>query len=73
MIKVMIDFGIAKSGDKTSTSTNQTFVGATLDYSPIEQILRVINATFREFIILKHRKSASITPLFVSIPFSARN
>jgi len=54
----LLDFGIAKSGDKTSTITNQTFVGATLDYSPIEQILRVIDATFREFIILKHKENA---------------
>ncbi len=54
----LLDFGIAKSGDKTSTITNQTFVGATLDYSPIEQILRVIDATFREFIILKHKEKA---------------
>lgn len=54
----LLDFGIAKSGDRTSTITNQTFVGATLDYSPIEQILRVIDATFREFIILKHKEKA---------------
>ncbi len=54
----LLDFGIAKSGDNTSTITNQTFVGATLDYSPIEQILRVIDATFREFIILKHKEKA---------------
>jgi serine/threonine protein kinase len=54
----LLDFGIAKSGDRTSTITNQTFVGATLDYSPIEQILRVIDATFREFILLKHKTEA---------------
>ncbi len=54
----LLDFGIAKSGDKTSTITNQTFVGATLDYSPIEQILRVIDAAFREFILLKHKEKA---------------
>lgn len=54
----LLDFGIAKSGDKFSTITNQTFVGATLDYSPIEQILRVIDAAFREFILLKHKEKA---------------
>ena len=54
----LLDFGIAKSGDKTSTVTNQTFVGATLNYSPIEQILCVIDPTFREFIILKHKAEA---------------
>lgn len=55
----LLDFGIAKSVDNAaSTITNQTFVGATLNYSPIEQILRVIDPTFREFIILKHQKEA---------------
>ncbi|CAN5425118.1 hypothetical protein BH20ACI1_BH20ACI1_08270 [soil metagenome] len=54
----LLDFGIAKSGESKSAITNQTFVGATLDYSPIEQILRVIDATFREFIILKHKEKA---------------
>lgn len=52
----LLDFGIAKSVDSGAfTITNQTFVGATLNYSPIEQILRVMNATFREFILLKHK------------------
>ena len=50
----LLDFGIAKSGDGTQTMTNHTFVGATLNYSPIEQILPVIDPTFREFIKLKH-------------------
>ncbi len=54
----LLDFGIAKSGENKSAITNQTFIGATLDYSPIEQILRVIDATFREFIILKHKEKA---------------
>ncbi len=55
----LLDFGIAKSGERSAgTTRNQTFVGATLDYSPIEQILRVIDATFREFIILKHEAKA---------------
>lgn len=50
----LLDFGIAKSTDKNSTLTQNTFVGATLNYSPIEQVLRVIDPTFREFILLKH-------------------
>lgn len=54
----LLDFGVARSTDKSSAVTKQTFVGATLDYSPIEQILRVINPTFREFIILKHKERA---------------
>lgn len=54
----LLDFGIARSSDKTGTLTNQTFIGATLNYSPIEQILRVIDPTFREFIILKHQEKA---------------
>lgn len=55
----LLDFGIARSGDRSSaTLTKQTFVGATLNYSPIEQILRVIDQTFREFIVLKHKEKA---------------
>lgn len=57
----LLDFGIAKSVDNNaSTMTNHTFVGATLNYSPIEQILPAITATFREFIILKHNDKAQI-------------
>lgn len=55
----LLDFGIAKNVDTTTaTVTNQTFVGATLNYSPIEQILRVIDPTFREYILLKHKDKA---------------
>ena len=54
----LLDFGIAKSTDADSTLAGQTFVGATLEYSPIEQLLRVINPTFREFILLKHKPEA---------------
>lgn len=54
----LLDFGIARSTDKTATITKQTFVGASLNYSPIEQILRVIDPTFREFIILRHKEKA---------------
>ena len=55
----LLDFGIAKSAESAAaTLSNQTFVGATLDYSPIEQILRAIDPTFREYILLKHRERA---------------
>jgi serine/threonine protein kinase len=55
----LLDFGIAKSIESGDfTITNQTFVGATLNYSPIEQILRVLNPTFRDFICLKHQERA---------------
>lgn len=52
----LLDFGIARSTDKEATLTQHTFLGATLNYSPIEQVLRVIEPTFREFIFLKHRE-----------------
>ena len=54
----LLDFGIAKSGEISAVTTkNQTFVGATLEYSPIEQMLHVVDATFREFLILQHETS----------------
>lgn len=55
----LLDFGIAKSSESAAaTLSDQTFVGATLDYSPIEQILRAIDPTFREYILLKHKAKA---------------
>jgi|GEM_PF-4806738 len=54
----LLDFGIARSADKNSTISNHTFLAATLNYAPIEQVLRVIAPTFREFILLKHRDEA---------------
>jgi serine/threonine protein kinase len=55
----LLDFGIAKSAESAAaTLSNQTFVGATLEYSPVEQILRAIDPTFREYILLKHRETA---------------
>ena len=53
----LLDFGIAKGIDAKSghtTITNQTFVAATLNYSPIEQLLRVLDPTFREVIIQRY-------------------
>ncbi len=47
----LLDFGIAKGGTEPPNSTtinNQTFVAATLNYSPIEQIFRVLDPVFRE-------------------------
>jgi serine/threonine protein kinase len=54
----VLDFGIAKGADNKSSSTitNQTFVAATLNYSPIEQLLRVLDPTFREFISQRHQE-----------------
>ena len=48
----LLDFGIAKGADsgQSTTITNQTFVAATLNYSPLEQILRVLDPTFQEVI-----------------------
>jgi serine/threonine protein kinase len=39
----LLDFGIAKDtgAEMSSTIANQTFVGATLNYSPLEQLLRI--------------------------------
>ena len=48
----LLDFGIAKGGAEVPNSStinnNQTFVAATLNYSPIEQIFRVLDPVFRE-------------------------
>lgn len=58
----LLDFGIAKGGTESanpsSTIGNQTFVAATLNYSPIEQIFRVLDPVFRE--VLTQRFEARI-------------
>ena len=54
----LLDFGIARSADKDSTLSQHTFLAATLNYAPFEQVLRAIAPTFREFILLKHRDKA---------------
>ena len=57
----LLDFGIAKGGAEKPDSTtinNQTFVAATLNYSPIEQIFRVLDPVFRE--VLTQRFEARI-------------
>lgn len=56
----LLDFGVARNEDKSAALTRQTFVGATLNYSPIEQIMRVMDSTFREFIVLKHDEKAEV-------------
>lgn len=56
----LLDFGIARSSEKSASLTQHTFIGASRDYSPIEQMLRVIDPTFREFILLRHRDKAEI-------------
>lgn len=58
----LLDFGIAKGTDgknnNATTVTNHTFVGATLNYSPIEQLFRVIDPNYRDFIIEKFADKA---------------
>ena len=54
----LLDFGIARSTDKNSTLSQHTFLAATLNYAPLEQVLRAIAPVFREFILLKHREKA---------------
>lgn len=56
----LLDFGIARSSDKSSAVTQGTFLAATLDYAPLEQVLRVISPMFREFVLLKHRDKAEV-------------
>ena len=54
----LLDFGIAKSAEEhlTATITNQSFFAATLNYSPFEQILRVLDPTLREVITQRHEE-----------------
>jgi len=53
----LLDFGIAKNADAqaTTTITNQSFIAATLNYSPFEQVLRVLDPTLREVITEKFK------------------
>lgn len=52
----LLDFGIAKGTESTTanTVTNQTFIAATLNYSPLEQMLRVLDPTFLAVITHKY-------------------
>lgn len=52
----LLDFGIAKGTEAQSqnTVTNQTFIAATLNYSPIEQMIRVLDPTFLAVITHKY-------------------
>ena len=52
----LLDFGIAKGTESTAanTVTNQTFIAATLNYSPLEQMLRVLDPTFLAVITHKY-------------------
>lgn len=57
----LLDFGIAKGGQEVpnqQTINNQTFVAATLNYSPVEQIFRVLDPVFRE--VLTQRYEARV-------------
>ena len=57
----LLDFGIAKGKESSAeaTITNQTFVAATLNYSPLEQILRVLDPTFQEVITQRHDEKST--------------
>lgn len=53
----LLDFGIAKGEESPlNTITNQTFIAATLNYSPIEQILRVLDVSVRAIIAYQHNE-----------------
>jgi eukaryotic-like serine/threonine-protein kinase len=54
----LLDFGIAKDTDAqaANTITNKTFIAATLNYSPLEQILPVLDPTFREYIAQSYQE-----------------
>ncbi|MDQ3710690.1 MAG: protein kinase [Acidobacteriota bacterium] len=56
----LLNFGIAKSAEEhlTATITNQTFFAATLNYSPFEQVLRVLDPTLREVITQRYEEKA---------------
>ena len=56
----LLDFGIAKGNDtqQNTTITNETFIAATLHYSPLEQIYRVLDPTFREVIAYQFKDQA---------------
>lgn len=56
----LLDFGIAKGSDVQTADTvsNQTFIAATLNYSPIEQMLRVLDPTF--LAVITHKYSQQI-------------
>ena len=56
----LLDFGIAKGTESTNanTVTNQTFIAATLNYSPIEQMVRVLDPTF--LAVITHKYSDQI-------------
>ncbi|NNE97951.1 MAG: serine/threonine protein kinase, partial [Pyrinomonadaceae bacterium] len=59
----LLDFGIAKGTDSSAsnTITDQTFIAATLNYSPIEQMLRVIDPTF--LAVITHKYNAQVEPI----------
>lgn len=56
----LLDFGIAKGTDSQSanTVTGQTFIAATLNYSPLEQMLRVLDPTF--LAVMTHKYTGKI-------------
>ncbi|MCW5961262.1 MAG: protein kinase [Pyrinomonadaceae bacterium] len=59
----LLDFGIAKGTDAKTADTvsNKTFIAATLNYSPLEQMLRVLDPTF--LAVITHKYGEKIEPL----------
>lgn len=59
----LLDFGIAKGTETANknTITDQTFIAATLNYSPIEQMLRVIDPTF--LAVIAHKYETQVTAI----------
>ena len=59
----LLDFGIAKGTEtaNANTVTDQTFMAATQNYSPIEQMLRVIDPTF--LAVITHKYASQVEPL----------
>jgi serine/threonine protein kinase len=60
----LLDFGIAKGGggaeaNNSASIGNQTFVAATLNYSPIEQTFRVLDPVFREVLLQRFNEQVN--------------
>jgi serine/threonine protein kinase len=56
----LLDFGIAKGEDLLPGDvTNQTFIAATMNYSPVEQILRVLDNSVRAILAYRHSEKVA--------------
>ncbi len=56
----LLDFGIAKIAEvnKNPRHLQKTFVAATVDYSPVEQLIHTIPPISREYFMLQHKEKA---------------